>query len=66
MKLKKSLILLAACYTIGFLSVTAQTKQNYHTWAPTPPLGWNRKGLISEKGVKKRAFFVLQKYYKKK
>ncbi len=25
--------------------------------------GWNRKGLISERGVKKKAFFVLQKYY---
>ncbi|MBO0340381.1 MAG: glycoside hydrolase family 2 TIM barrel-domain containing protein [Bacteroidota bacterium] len=28
--------------------------------------GWNRKGLISEKGRKKKAFFVLQKYYDKK
>lgn len=28
--------------------------------------GWNRKGLISEKGIKKRAFFVLQKYYSTK
>ncbi|SDR01728.1 glycoside hydrolase family 2 protein [Flagellimonas zhangzhouensis] len=28
--------------------------------------GWNRKGLISEKGQKKKAFFVLQDYYKKK
>ena len=28
--------------------------------------GWNRKGLISEKGIKKRAFFVLQDYYRKK
>jgi len=26
--------------------------------------GWNRKGLISEKGTKKKAFFVLQEYYK--
>jgi beta-glucuronidase len=26
--------------------------------------GWNRKGLISETGDKKKAFFVLQKYYK--
>ncbi|NLT51567.1 MAG: beta-glucuronidase [Ignavibacteria bacterium] len=25
--------------------------------------GWNRKGLISERGIKKKAFFVLQKYY---
>lgn len=28
--------------------------------------GWNRKGLYSEKGEKKKAFFVLQKYYNAK
>ena len=28
--------------------------------------GWNRKGLISETGVKKKAFYVLQKYYENK
>ncbi|WMI68116.1 glycoside hydrolase family 2 protein [Mangrovimonas sp. YM274] len=28
--------------------------------------GWNRKGLISEKGIKKKAFFVLKDYYSKK
>ena len=28
--------------------------------------GWNRKGLISEKGYKKKAFFVLKKYYETK
>lgn len=28
--------------------------------------GWNRKGLVSEKGIKKKAFYVLQKYYKTK
>ncbi len=27
---------------------------------------YNRKGLISEKGEKKKAFFVLQKYYNQK
>jgi len=27
---------------------------------------WNRKGLISESGEKKKAFFVLQKYYQMK
>ena len=27
---------------------------------------WNRKGVISEHGVKKKAFFILQKYYKNK
>jgi len=28
--------------------------------------GWNRKGLISEKGQKKKAFFILKEYYDKK
>jgi len=28
--------------------------------------GWNRKGIISDKGNKKKAFFVLQDYYKTK
>ncbi len=28
--------------------------------------GWNRKGLISEDGQKKKAFFVLQEFYNKK
>lgn len=28
--------------------------------------GWNRKGVLSENGDKKKAFFVLQKYYESK
>lgn len=28
--------------------------------------GWNRKGLISEAGEKKKAFFVLKNYYENK
>jgi beta-glucuronidase len=28
--------------------------------------GWNRKGLYSDKGEKKKAFFVLKKYYESK
>lgn len=28
--------------------------------------GWNRKGLISETGEKKKAFYILQKYYEEK
>jgi len=27
--------------------------------------GWNRKGLISENGIKKKAFFVLKEFYQK-
>ena len=32
---------------------------------PLPEIqdGWNRKGLISEDGIKKKAFFVLKKFY---
>jgi beta-glucuronidase len=25
---------------------------------------WNRKGLISDRGIRKQAFFVLQRYYR--
>jgi beta-glucuronidase len=25
---------------------------------------WNRKGLVSDKGIKKKAFYILQEYYK--
>ena len=28
--------------------------------------GWNRKGLISEDGKKKKAFYILQTFYKNK
>ncbi|HKL18854.1 MAG TPA: hypothetical protein VJ905_07785, partial [Halalkalibaculum sp.] len=27
---------------------------------------WNRKGLISDDGIKKKAFYILQSYYKNK
>ncbi len=33
---------------------------------PTYQEGWNRKGLISDNGEKKKAFFVLKKYYDEK
>ncbi|GET21171.1 glycoside hydrolase family 2 protein [Prolixibacter denitrificans] len=32
---------------------------------PVTQDGWNRKGLIGQNGTKKKAFFVLQKFYKK-
>jgi beta-glucuronidase len=28
--------------------------------------GWNRKGLVSDKGIKKKAFYLLKEYYKTK
>jgi beta-glucuronidase len=27
--------------------------------------GWNRKGFYSDKGEKKKAFYILQSYYRK-
>ena len=35
---------------------------------PLPKIqdGWNRKGLVSDRGEKKKAFFVLQDYYRKR
>jgi beta-glucuronidase len=27
---------------------------------------WNRKGLVNDKGEKKKAFYTLQKYYESK
>lgn len=27
---------------------------------------WNRKGVVSERGIKKKAFYILQNYYKQK
>ena len=59
MKLKKSLVLLALCYAMGILSITAQTQKKYHTWAPTPPLGWNSWDCfgttVTEQQIKEQA-----------
>jgi len=33
---------------------------------PTYQMYWNRKGLISETGQKKKAFYVLQHFYEEK
>ena len=33
---------------------------------PTKQGGWNRKGLLSEKGEKKKAWYVMKAYYDKK
>lgn len=41
MKLKKQLSLLVLCIVVGTSAVLAQATKNYHTWATTPPLGWN-------------------------
>jgi hypothetical protein len=59
MKLKKSLTLLAVCYAIGVLNIAAQTSSKYHSWAPTPPLGWNSWDCfgttVTEQQIKEQA-----------
>ncbi|MFA6812140.1 MAG: NPCBM/NEW2 domain-containing protein [Bacteroidaceae bacterium] len=40
MKLKRLLLLLSLCCMISVPTI-AQTKKDYHTWASTPPMGWN-------------------------
>ena len=59
MKLKKSLTLLAVCYAIGVLNIAAQTSSKYHSWAPTPPLGWNSWDCfgttVNEQQIKEQA-----------
>ncbi|ADQ79767.1 Glycosyl hydrolase family 98 putative carbohydrate binding module [Paludibacter propionicigenes WB4] len=59
MKLKKSLVPLVLCYAMSILSVTAQTQKKYHTWAPTPPLGWNSWDCfgttVTEQQIKEQA-----------
>lgn len=59
MKLKKSLVPLVLCYAMSILSVTAQTPKKYHTWAPTPPLGWNSWDCfgttVTEQQIKEQA-----------
>ena len=41
MKLKRQLLLFIVCIMISASTVLAQTKKDYHTWANTPPMGWN-------------------------
>jgi alpha-galactosidase len=38
---KKKQILLLVCCLISVFYTTAQSKKDYHTWAQTPPMGWN-------------------------
>jgi hypothetical protein len=42
---------------------TAALEQSNYQGNPDIQEGWNRKGLISEEGERKKAFDVLKKYY---
>ncbi len=41
MKSTKLKSFLLVCCLIGASAVIAQTKKDYHSWAKTPPMGWN-------------------------
>jgi len=41
MKFKRHLLLLVVCYLICASTIIARTKKDFHTWAETPPMGWN-------------------------
>ncbi len=56
---RKELMLILILSIICFPTVTAQSPQKYHTWAPTPPLGWNSWDCfgttVTEQQVKEQA-----------
>ena len=59
MNSKNHKILLLVCGLICAFTVFAQPKKNYHTWATTPPLGWNSWDCfgttVTEQQVKEQA-----------
>ena len=59
MNKKKQVLLFILCSTISISTVFAQTKKNYHTWATTPPLGWNSWDCfgttVTEQQIKEQA-----------
>jgi len=58
MKLKQQLLLLLCCI-ISVSTIFAQSKKKYHTWAKTPPLGWNSWDCfgttVTEQQIKEQA-----------
>ena len=59
MKLKKQLLLFGVCCMISLSTASAQTKKDYHSWATTPPLGWNSWDCfgttVTEEQIKEQA-----------
>jgi alpha-galactosidase len=57
--LKKQLLLLLICCLSSVFTVFAQSKKNYHSWATTPPLGWNSWDCfgttVTEQQIKEQA-----------
>jgi len=59
MKFKKHLVPFVMCIMVCTSSVFAQTNENYHSFAPTPPLGWNSWDIygttVTEQQAKEQA-----------
>jgi len=57
--MKRQLLLLLLSCILSVSSLMAQTKKNYHAWAPTPPLGWNSWDCfgttVTEQQIKEQA-----------
>src|SRR5665647_2578343 len=62
MKLKRQLLLLLLCTLFMGPNVLAQTNKDYHSWATTPPMGWNSWDCfgtqITEAQAKEQADFM--------
>ena len=56
---KKQLLLFIVSSMISVSTVLAQIKKDYHTWATTPPLGWNSWDCfgttVTEQQIKEQA-----------
>jgi hypothetical protein len=59
MKFKRQLLPFVFCMMAGFSAIHAQTNKNFHTWATTPPLGWNSWDCfgttVTEQQIKEQA-----------
>ena len=57
--MKRQLLLLFVCCILGVSNILAQSKKDYHEWAPTPPLGWNSWDCfgttVTEQQIKEQA-----------
>jgi alpha-galactosidase len=66
--MKKQLLLLFTCCLISMPLMNAQSKKDYHSWAVTPPMGWNSWDCfgtqITEAQAKEQADYMA-KYLKK-
>jgi alpha-galactosidase len=64
MKNNKLVSFLFICVAICVSTVSAQTEKNYHTWASTPPMGWNSWDCfgttVTEQQVKEQADAMLK------